>query len=259
MAVTRDGGGSATVSTGGVGLQGKFNGGNIQEYINPPADSRLNSILHKTGSPLRQGIIQQTDDMVTGPQKYPYACRFMFNPTTLDVGYATDESVFDPSKLTPDQAAAVALVPGKTSLSFSLLFDRTYEVAYGPSGSVPRDLRNIGVYADIAALENVVGARYNFATKADAVIQPMGIRPCYFVFGGGAGNVGLTFIGAIVQMQVTYSSFSERMVPVRAGVQLQVVQFLGRDFNQLNERGGTLIQRAADRRGTNGRAPAGGR
>lgn len=241
------GGGGATVTVGGRGLQGKFNPADINEYINPPADPRLNSILHKTGSPLKQGILQQTDEMVTGPQRFPYACRFMFNPTTLDVGYSVNEMAFDPSKLTPDQAAADLIAPGTTQLSFNLLFDRTYEVAY-PTRAGAKNLKNIGVYADIAMLESVVGARYNFAPTAAGVIQQMGIRPCYFIFGGGGGAVGLTFIGAITSMTVTYSSFSERMVPVRAGVQIGVTQFLGRDFTQLAGRGGTLLERASNRK-----------
>lgn len=220
----------------------------LQEYINPATDPRINSIITKTGSPLKQGIIQQTDDNVTGGQKYPYACRFMFNPTAIEVSYATDETAFNPATLTPAQGAASAIVPGKTSISFSLLFDRTFEVAYGPSALRPRNLRDIGVYADIAALENVVGVRYNFAEDAESVTQLMGIRPCYFVFGGGDNNVGLTFIGAITSMNVTYSSFSERMVPVRAGVAINAVQFLGRSFEEFDQQGGTLLERASAER-----------
>lgn len=238
----------------GIGLQQDFRAFDIQEYTNPATDPRINSIIQKTGSPLRQGIIQQTDDNVVGPQKFPYACRFMFNPTAIGVSYATDETVYNPSVQTPAQAAALALVPGRTGISFSLLFDRTFEVAYGPSASRPLDLRDIGVYADIGALENVVGARFNFTTDASSVIQPMGVRPCYFIFGGGDNNVGLTFIGAITSMNVTYSSFSERMVPVRAGVELNVVQLLGRSFDDFERRGGTLLERGAARGGRTGRA-----
>lgn len=220
---------------------------NIQDYSNPPADPRINSIITKTGSPLRQGIIQQTDDNVVAPQRFPYACRFMFNPTAIEVSYATDESAFDPATMSAAQSAGVAVVPGKTSISFSLLFDRTFEVAYGPSTLRPRDLRDIGVYADIGALESVVGSRFNFASNSKNVIQLMGLRPCYFIFGGGNNNVGLSFIGAITSMTVTYSSFSERMVPVRAGVIINATQYLGKSFDDFNRRGGTVLERAAVR------------
>jgi len=237
----------AVTKRGGIGLQGKFSANDLNQYVNPAADPRLNSILTKMNSPLKQGIIQQTDDNVQGPQKYPFACRFMFNPTTLSVGYQAIESGIDPSEQTAAQQAAVAIGVGQTTLAFNLLFDRTYEVAYGPGKTRPTDLRDIGVYRDIAALESVVKARDNFAPAADAVITPMTLVPCYFVFGGGAGKVGLTFIGAITSMTVDYSTFSDRMVPMRAAVTLQVTQHLGRSFNDFGTKGGTLLQRAQER------------
>lgn len=232
----------------GIGLQGRLNVNDLNGYVNPPADPRLNSIIKKMGSPLRQGIIQQTNDAFVPPQRYPYACRFLFNPTTISVNYGgPDENILDPSKLTPEESAALASVPGKTTLGFSLFFDRTYEVAYGPSATLPRNLRNIGVYADIGALENVVGARFNFGDDPKTVIQPMGLRPAYIIFGGGSDNVGLSFIGAITSMDVTYTTFSERMVPIRAAVNIGVTQMLGRDIGELRAQGGTLLQRAQDR------------
>ncbi len=240
-------------TNGGIGVQGQFNGSDINEYVNPPADSRLNSILSKLGSPLQQGIIQQTDDAIFAPQKYPYACRFMFNPTTVTVEYSAQEDIYPASALTPAQLAGTAVTPGTTGLSFSLLFDRTYEVAYGAryKGGLARD---IGVYRDIAALESVVGARFNFSLRANGVIQPMQLIPCYFIFGGGAGKVGLSFIGAITGMKVTYATFSERMVPMRASVDIGVQQTLGGDLANLRNRGGTILQRQAERR-----TPGGGR
>lgn len=239
MAVVEGGGGSATVHTGGIGLQGvKFNENNISEYINPPADPRLNSIIYKTGSPLKQGIIQQTDDNVVGAQKYPFACRFMFNPTTLAVNYTGLEGMANPATMTAAEQAATPIGPSQTSLEFKLLFDRTYEVAFG-SGLT----HDLGVYRDIAALESVVRARNNFSTTGKSVIMPMALVPCYFIFGGGGGITGLSFVGAITSMNVVYSTFSERMVPIRAAVIINVTQHIGYDVTEIRRRGGSLIER----------------
>lgn len=238
---------SATVSvtSKGLGLQAKFNPTDLNEYVNPPADPRLNSILKKMGSPLKQGIIQQTDEVVGGPQRYPFACRFMFNPTSINVAMSASEGLVDYASLTPAQAAAIPFGVGNTGIGFDLLFDRTYEVAYGPTATNPRDLRDLGVYRDIAALEAVVGARQEFTGEAKSVIQSMRLVPVYVIFGGGNGNVGLSFVGTITGFSITYSIFSERMVPMRAAVEsIQVTQLLGQDLSSFVTNGGTLLQRA---------------
>ncbi len=242
---------------GPVGLQGwAAASGDVNDYINRTPDPRLNSILRKTGSPLRLGIIQQTDDWaIANDQRQPYACRFMFNPPVINVGYSIATGVLPANQLTSAQAAALALYPGQTTLGFSLLFDRTYEVAYGPGQSNPTDLRKIGVYHDIHALENVVGvsnsANYTrdsvdekgkAKTNANALLGNMLMVPVYVIFGGGAG-IGLAFVGFFTAMSVTYTLFSQNMVPTRAAVDLQFNQLIGSNAQDFQQGGGTLLER----------------
>lgn len=261
---------------GGLGLQSlvPVSSTDYSEYINPKVDPRLNSILAKRNSPLQLGIIQQTDDILQpgsgSPQKYPYACRFMFNPNVINVSYSVAEGVTPPSQLTADQLAATAIYPGQTAIGFSLLFDRTYEVAYGPSQYNPRDLTKIGVYRDIAALEAVVGARYsvggtpasggstdlevekgaaaNAAPGTSASLTGnMLMIPVYLIFGGGrigGGNAGMSFVGMISSMNVSYTLFSQNMVPMRAVVDISVQQLIGRLPKDIEKGGGTILQRA---------------
>lgn len=244
----------STAKAGPLGLQGKFSPDDISEYINPPADARLNSIIQKTGSPLRQGIIQQQDDAIdkSHGQKFPYACRFMFNPPGIQVSYAADLSQLTPNTQTPAQTAGSYIGPGQTNFSFNLLFDRTYEVAYGPtiSPTIAADLRNIGVYRDIGALESIVNARNNFAANPSDIMQNMSLVPVYIIFGGGNGGqngapvAGLSYSAYITSMEVTYSLFSSKMVPTRAGVALGCTLRLGSSALDINTSGGTLVDRS---------------
>jgi hypothetical protein len=258
MALVPDGGGGSinvtapkTVAVNrGQGLQSSriSNPSKSSSYINQTADSRLNSILKKTGSPLVTGVISQTDDMVAGDQKFPFACRFLFNPGQIDVGYSIDEGQIDPSNLTAAALKGAAILPGTTQLSFSLLFDRTYEVAYGPQKGL-KDLRDVGCYEDIWALESVTRARLNFAstikdakTGGSIAVGPeqgnMYATPVYVIFGGGDGSAntkaasGLGFVAYITSMQVSYALFSQRMVPMRCGVQLTCQQLVGQTFDK---------------------------
>lgn len=260
MVATFDSGGPGTISVpkGPIGLQGLVNSGpvDLNDYINRAADPRLNSILAKTGSPLRLGIIQQTDEVASANgQIWPYAVRFMFNPAVINVSYSVATGVLPPNQLTTDQLAATAIYPGSTSIGFSLFFDRTYEVNYGPGQRNPTDLRRIGVYHDINALERLVGVR-NKASYT-GVIGPDGkpvgdskdllgnmlMIPVYVIFGGGAG-IGLAYVGFLTSMNVTYTLFSQDMVPTRATVDLQMTQLMGAGDQDFQRSGGTLIDRA---------------
>lgn len=246
-----------TVPAGPLGVQGavRASSGDINEYINPAPDPRLNSILSKTGSPLKHGIIQQMDDWVSSQagQQYPFACRFHFNPATIGVRYETDTSALPAGQLTSEQLKGTASMAGATSIAFSLFFDRTYEVAYGPTQTNKRDLRKIGVYRDIMALECIVGARELFASTTageEALLGNMRMVPVHAIFGGGNGGragqavAGLAFTGFITGMSVTYTLFSASMVPTRATVELSMAQIVGQGALDFQQGGGTVIDRA---------------
>jgi hypothetical protein len=234
-------------------------------YINPPADARLISILSKTNSQLKRGIIQQTDDMASGDQKFPFACEFIFNPGEIDVSYSLDQTQTPPGDLTPAQLAATAFYAGTTQISFSLLFDRTYECYYPPRAGVI-DISDVGCYIDIAMLEYITGVRAAFTENAVNLDDGTGTGtnttaptggglgnmlyvPAYVIFGGGNGDAseaavpGLSYVGFITDMQVNYAMFTERMVPSRCGVSITMQQLVGNSANDYQLNGGTLIDR----------------
>lgn len=239
---------------GPVGLQGNVaHPLSINGYVNPAPDKRLNSILSKTGSRLRQGLIQQTDDWVSSRggtgvrrQRFPYTCRFLYNPPVINVGYSIDMGILSQGQLSEDQLTADIIAPGTTTVGFSLLFDRTYEMM-GPTQTAG-DLRPVGVYRDIAALENVVGAREIEKGTDKVILTNMKAVPVYILFGGGGDGKssipGLSFAGVINSLAVTYTLFSQNMVPMRATVDIGFQQMLGRSASDINNSGGDLLKRS---------------
>lgn len=240
--------------SGPIGLQGNVaHPLSINGYINPPPDKRLNSILSKTGSTLRQGLIQQTDDWVKSRggvgvrrQRFPYTCRFLYNPPVVNVSYGIDMGALSAGQLTAEQLTADPVYAGMTSVGFSLLFDRTYEMM-GPTHTAG-DLRQVGVYRDIAALENVVGVRDGLIDGEEVMLGNMKAVPVYILFGGGGtgrGSVpGLAFAGVIQSLNVTYTLFSQNMIPMRATVEVGFQQMIGRSAQDINKGGGDLLNRA---------------
>jgi hypothetical protein len=117
---------------------------------------------------------------------------------------------------------------GIGTLSFDLLFDRTYEM-YGASPSFYDEAAVKGVLADVEALYNVTGA-YDVTAKGakQKVLRAMQPNPCTFFFGGSASGAGLlanntlSYYGIVTGLTVTYTHFSREMIPQRCGLNLTV-------------------------------------
>ena len=248
----RGGGGSSGGSSGSVQSQVQTQWNKRSSYVNPPQDSRMNSILKKYGVKLTQGIMQQHDSWLQGastPQKYPYAVRFLYNPSNIRHSIAVNSDVVPQYQLSPAGAAAVAIGVGSGSIAFRLLFDRTYEIAYGPNSSSPQDLRKVGVYADIAFLERVMGVvSPQTDPLGNQIFQAAQTVPVNFLFGGGygiaGGVVGLKYVGYINSADITYTQFSENMVPQRCEVDISVTLMVGLD--DVASSGGSLLSRGAN-------------
>ena len=227
-----------------AGLQAMLDSGS---RFNPPADPRLHS--HPWMRGLLRGRMQQTSDYVQslvqglalnggvnqrlknlGAKRgaRPYGVNFVYNPSQVSVSYGIDSSVLPSNQLTPAQLAANAVYPGMTSLSFSLLFDRTYEC-----GGMD-DLSAVGAYIDIGAFERMVGAM----DPDTGQYSNMKMVPVVVVFGGGkkdtaaAGQTGLSYVGFINSASVTYGHFTESMVPMRAELDVTMTLLIGANVKQ---------------------------
>lgn len=220
----------------------------LQAYLahgqneNPPPDPRL--VRHPWLKGLRRGRMQQTYDWVRNvntqaagnplgdlqsrvnrlakvQNNKPYAVNFIYNPSDIQISYGIDSSVLPSTQLTAAQLAASAVYPGMTSISFSLLFDRTFE-CYDPTyRGTP--LGETGVYTDIGAFEYMVGIN-NINVAQGNMLQV----PIVVIFGGGSnGKPGLSYVGFITSAGVDYTHFTETMVPMRASLGIQMTQLIG--------------------------------
>lgn len=209
-------------------------------YSNPPFDPRIDSWLRfgpEGAGNLQRGFLVQDKEYWQGTgQKKGYSCNFLYNPSVISVTYETNMNVLPSDAQTEGQNAAQALISSMQSIEFALLFDRTYEVATlnrGPKGTRERELLGQGVYADIAALERVVGI-YRTDESTLGGQGPMLRIPTSLVFGKlNFAAKPLSWYGFVSGMSVSYTHFGSNMTPVRATVSL--------NFSQLVKISGKLV------------------
>lgn len=173
--------------------------------------------------------------------------RFLFNPSTVNSDYTIGNSQL--------QAAQLFLAPGDNgnllaplsqSVSWSLYFDRTYELAYGTNASAAvNDPATIGVQADVYQFMQFTGILGTLsATQAASVAAGGGLKsntltsaggimmliPCYVFFGNALAQVNgtpnsfsynalanqLAYYGFINEWSVVYTHWTTNMIPIRA-------------------------------------------
>lgn len=196
---------------------------------NPPFDPRRYS-THPSYAGLQQGLllrnatstISQSDAngaTTTLPSGVPQnvKLRFLYNPSTFSVSYAPSDSspimAANNTGNTDSQDAATLMGGSTTSCSFSLLFDRTYELM-NPAGTQFSHMT--GVNVDTQVFTQLIG------------IPPDGNGlPLYLpvqLYMGGVNT--LAFYGIITQAGVEYTHFTVNMVPIRAVVSITMQQWI---------------------------------
>jgi hypothetical protein len=147
-----------------------------------------------------------------------YALYFIFNPNEVAVSFAMSTSVAPPiyaytnTSTGTAQGTAAAAYIGNQSVSWSLIFDRTYDMW--------KDSTSRGVLTDVAALYNVLGT---FQTQGAVPVS----NPVQVVFGRNGKGDATTgsgqlwgFTGFITYAVVTYGIFRYNMIPSRCEVDL---------------------------------------
>lgn len=155
-----------------------------------------------------------------------YKVNFLYNPSTITESRSIDLN----NQVLPDYAR----VPGdsgdyqttlNTTISFALLFDRTFEMW---DSKYQLDERGIyGVSVDTNAFYNLLGINQKVPVPGirdgkgyNKVVQgPMAAVPIDLYFGYGSPG-GLHYFGIVTSMGITYSHFSQQMVPVRCAVDI---------------------------------------
>lgn len=187
-----------------------------------------------------------------------YGCAFLFNPSIITMQHGLDSNA---TSLTLPQYrrnaadTGVYLVGLASTLDLSLFFDRTYEVntsaeksgvysRYGPLGFIQQtkyegsqilvndDPRLIGVLADIRALYRVVGMSDpipNVSWTNDSggsvtatITGPMQQVPCYLMLSANMITNVPYWYGYIDSIGITYTHFTQTMVPMRAQVDVEL-------------------------------------
>lgn len=217
-------------------------------YSNPKFDNRIYSLsgLKATAAgtgvstgDLQRGYMIRDSDYVTGNIRY--SLQFLYNPSQVVVSHNTE--VTSNAAITPQayrNPADIARpnVPLNATVQFDLLFDRTYEL--WDSGARANSLYNwddepslSGVKVDVAAAYRVVGilqprtraVPLPHSSNADpgstqAIVQngtpgPMPMTPMQVFFGGGNS---LNYRGYISALTVTYTHWSQLMIPMRCTI-----------------------------------------
>lgn len=192
-------------------------------WVQPAFDPRIYTLkfgLDKNNdlsSSLRRGAIKQIKAAagLSGPAQL----NFLYNPSQVGASYALNSTDVQAAALVPQPGDdAAILTPLSQSISFSLLFDRTYEL--WDSSKKSTSAGTYGVMVDVWAMQQLVGMNASVTaspgSSADASkIGTEGVMQttfCDFYFGG---RDSLNFFGSIQSWDVTYTHWTQLMVPMR--------------------------------------------
>lgn len=224
--------------TAGLGAGSLFG---VTQYSNPPLP--INSggaqgagINPYGGDPhwpiQRVGVMRNIPGSLPNPGEVNYLY-FIYNPNQIVASFQTNLSSVPPAYLYGNQSqqnvsaaqdptgsqlsslgGSGSSVPNLTSsqtVSWSLMFDRTYDMMYD---SNPNE--NRGVLKDTAALYSLMGT---FESSGAVPIS----TPIQAVFGMTGSGQLWGFTGYISSVNVTYGIFRHNMIPSRCEIDLQMI------------------------------------
>ncbi len=147
-----------------------------------------------------------------------YSCNFLYNPSqlTLSASQNTDNPPLPKIARDPNDVTHYILSTG-TAIQFSLLFDRTYDLMEGvlPGSEVGHS----GVQVDIDTLYYITGMKTLKGDFNRLIELPM-VPNTVFVYFGGPDS--LKFYGYFDSLNITYSHWTQFMVPIRAEASLSM-------------------------------------
>ncbi|WP_030660989.1 hypothetical protein [Streptomyces rimosus] len=165
----------------------------------------------------------------------PYYFKFHYNPSTVSMSHGLDQATMQPAQWQRAEAdTGTALLPINSSCSFSLFFDRTYDIL--ARKSTPQS--KYGVMYDVNALYNLVGINSTSRTGGstgtstdpnsepspdaaeipETVTGPMQMRPCTVFFGGQ--DRALFYYGFISSVETQWVHWTQDMTTQRVSVSI---------------------------------------
>lgn len=170
----------------------------------------------------------------------PAAMNFLYNPSTVTADYymAPDLSVQGSLMFPTGFDSTYLRVPLNQTVTWSLLFDRTYELwhSYNAKGKPLYDNYHtgnnpavVGVMADIMQMQQFTGMRVGYsigdnsstATQSVNNNQYQGIIqliPSYVYFGGSKSS--MWFYGYVSEWDVTVTHWTQFMIPMRCVINI---------------------------------------
>lgn len=220
----------------------------VQKYLNPPFDPRMLTIGPPSlGSKnlVRGRMVSADKNAATGMK---HGVHFLYNPVAITASHNTDISAVGNGHSAQYSSGSVQTQTGQVanigSVGVDLLYDRTYELwDASQAGSMAG---KFGVYADVLAFYMLLGITKTgaqtdsglaamldlFQTSAGKITSSTwqslyptnGISPdnrMYLYMGGDAVEGDkMRFYGLVSDFSVTYSHWTQKMVPVRATVSI---------------------------------------
>lgn len=228
-------------------------------------------------APNRVGVLRNAPNAIPGGKIYEMF--FLYNPNQIGVSFSTNPDMLPPQYIYGTQGASenftgasgsdatnkyfgnsngstdqtlVANITQGQKVSWDLLFDRTYDMTYGPNPAANR-----GVLKDVAALYNLMGT---FLSNGAVPIS----TPVQVVFGqtnlnssaagytspdsgdwasGVSANSGELwgFTGFITSASIQYGIFRSDMIPSRCTISLEMTTvYVGGGMNQSDPNSTTL-------------------
>jgi hypothetical protein len=174
-----------------------------------------------------------------GPYNGRATFNFMYNPQQVAAQFSIESNQAQAALLyNMPGASSVLAIPLSQSVQWTLYFDRTYEVNFNTPNGTANDPAIIGVQADIVQLMQFTGMLSNLAAGLQKIKTPVvnkgGVMMNIFswvYFGQNVGQNGapttrlaaenrLGYYGFINGWDVTYTAFTQNMVPYRATVDI---------------------------------------
>lgn len=199
--------------------------------LNGPFDARIRYAMGPHGKMVQveRGWIEE--DTTTGLYLHSGSARrvdFLFAPSTISTSYsmgAQEEDIPLASGMDPrDSTGAYRGVTNQT-LSFQLLFDRTFEVQGGDKD---------GVWKDAKAFLTLVGVEDDSTlTSGDLTGVANGVMmfvPVWFRFGASSP---LRYLGVIKSMSIEYTLMNPQQIPLRGAISVNA-QLLPKSFSPGN-------------------------
>ena len=204
-----------------------LNVGGSNASINPP----VNTTIGTKG--LRRGFINTVVSTSAAGKPAGYRVNFLYNPATIYESRLLDLN----NQVLPSYARNPADPSNyntalNTTVEFSLLFDRTFEL--WDSNYIGTQAGTYGVRVDVEAFYNLLGINQSqvtsqhsligvtngvpqYGTSSSTVQGSMQMTTVNIYFGQSARSV-LQYYGFINEIDITYSHFTLDMVPSRCEV-----------------------------------------